>query len=188
MSPVVPWPKVKRSLVAILRGIRPDEAEATVETLIDSGFELIDRSAKREAVGMLKVARQLTAKSLFELQRDRMLERILTRGADALGERNDQVTQLRELANAVRNVTGLMQIFQSGILVAVVCYILVRQRNHEALALEGIAKGLVGEAARRRCRRFNVNHINGVSCVQPCGSSAITNLPLALARRCFAEG
>jgi 2-dehydro-3-deoxyphosphogalactonate aldolase len=38
----VPWPKVKRSLVAILRGIRPDEAEPIVETLIDSGFELIE--------------------------------------------------------------------------------------------------------------------------------------------------
>jgi 2-dehydro-3-deoxyphosphogalactonate aldolase len=36
------WPKVKRSLVAILRGIRPDEAEAIVETLIESGFELIE--------------------------------------------------------------------------------------------------------------------------------------------------
>lgn len=42
MSPVVPWPKVKRALVAILRGIRPDEAEAIVGTLIDSGFELIE--------------------------------------------------------------------------------------------------------------------------------------------------
>lgn len=38
----IPWPKVKRSLVAILRGIRPDEAEAIVETLIDTGFELIE--------------------------------------------------------------------------------------------------------------------------------------------------
>lgn len=38
----IPWPKVKRSLVAILRGIRPDEVEAIVETLIDSGFELIE--------------------------------------------------------------------------------------------------------------------------------------------------
>src|SRR5205085_5528397 len=38
----VPWPEVKRSLVAILRGIRPDEAEGIVETLIDSGFELIE--------------------------------------------------------------------------------------------------------------------------------------------------
>jgi 2-dehydro-3-deoxyphosphogalactonate aldolase len=33
---------VKRSLVAILRGIHPDEAEVIVETLIDSGFELIE--------------------------------------------------------------------------------------------------------------------------------------------------
>ena len=38
----VPWPKVKRSLVAILRGVRPDEAEAIVEALIDAGFELIE--------------------------------------------------------------------------------------------------------------------------------------------------
>jgi 2-dehydro-3-deoxyphosphogalactonate aldolase len=38
----IPWPNVKRSLVAILRGVRPDEAEAIVETLIDSGFELIE--------------------------------------------------------------------------------------------------------------------------------------------------
>ena len=38
----IPWPQVKRSLVAILRGIRPDEAEAIVETLIESGFELIE--------------------------------------------------------------------------------------------------------------------------------------------------
>lgn len=42
MTQSVPWPKVKRSLVAILRGIRPDEAEAIVEALIDSGFELIE--------------------------------------------------------------------------------------------------------------------------------------------------
>jgi 2-dehydro-3-deoxyphosphogalactonate aldolase len=42
MSPAVPWPKVKRSLVAILRGIRPDEAEAIVDSLIDVGFELIE--------------------------------------------------------------------------------------------------------------------------------------------------
>src|SRR5215475_8803468 len=38
----VPWPEVKRSLVAILRGIRPDEAEIIVEGLIDNGFELIE--------------------------------------------------------------------------------------------------------------------------------------------------
>ena len=42
MPQAVPWPKVKRSLVAILRGIRPDEAEAICETLIECGFELIE--------------------------------------------------------------------------------------------------------------------------------------------------
>jgi 2-dehydro-3-deoxyphosphogalactonate aldolase len=42
ISPPIPWPKVKRSLVAILRGIKPDEAEAIVASLIDVGFELIE--------------------------------------------------------------------------------------------------------------------------------------------------
>jgi 2-dehydro-3-deoxyphosphogalactonate aldolase len=42
MTQPVPWPQVKRSLIAILRGIHPDEAEAIVEALIDSGFELIE--------------------------------------------------------------------------------------------------------------------------------------------------
>jgi len=42
MPQAVPWPKVKRSLVAILRGIRPDEAEEIAETLIECGFELIE--------------------------------------------------------------------------------------------------------------------------------------------------
>ena len=40
--PQVSWPTVKRPLIAILRGIRPDEAESIVEALIDSGFELIE--------------------------------------------------------------------------------------------------------------------------------------------------
>lgn len=37
-----PWPKFKRSLVAILRGVRPDEVEAIGEVLIESGFEMIE--------------------------------------------------------------------------------------------------------------------------------------------------
>ena len=41
MTTHVLWPKVKRPLVAILRGIRPDEAETVSETLLDSGFELL---------------------------------------------------------------------------------------------------------------------------------------------------
>lgn len=36
------WPSVKRPLVAILRGVRPDEVESIAETLIDSGFDMIE--------------------------------------------------------------------------------------------------------------------------------------------------
>ncbi|MBB3948787.1 2-dehydro-3-deoxy-6-phosphogalactonate aldolase [Aureimonas jatrophae] len=36
------WPHLRRSLVAILRGIRPDEADAAVDTLVDAGFEMIE--------------------------------------------------------------------------------------------------------------------------------------------------
>lgn len=42
MTDPIKWPAVKRQLVAILRGIRPDEAGAIVGALIDSGFELIE--------------------------------------------------------------------------------------------------------------------------------------------------
>lgn len=36
------WPKLKRPLVAILRGVRPDEVGAIGATLIDAGFEMIE--------------------------------------------------------------------------------------------------------------------------------------------------
>lgn len=39
---VTPWPRLKRSAIAILRGIRPDEAEAVVGALIEEGFEAIE--------------------------------------------------------------------------------------------------------------------------------------------------
>ena len=42
MTQSVVWPVVKRSLVAILRGIKPDEAEAVVDVLIEAGFEMIE--------------------------------------------------------------------------------------------------------------------------------------------------
>ncbi|MGJ5179301.1 2-dehydro-3-deoxy-6-phosphogalactonate aldolase [Bradyrhizobium oligotrophicum] len=42
MTQFVAWPSVKRSLVAILRGIKPDEAEAIVDVLIEAGFEMIE--------------------------------------------------------------------------------------------------------------------------------------------------
>jgi 2-dehydro-3-deoxyphosphogalactonate aldolase len=40
MTEPVSWPTVKRPLIAILRGIRPDEAESIVGALIDSGSSL----------------------------------------------------------------------------------------------------------------------------------------------------
>ncbi|MDF2995619.1 MAG: 2-dehydro-3-deoxy-6-phosphogalactonate aldolase [Xanthobacteraceae bacterium] len=38
----IPWPNIRRSLVAILRGIAPHEAEAVVAALIEEGFEAIE--------------------------------------------------------------------------------------------------------------------------------------------------
>ncbi len=42
MTQSVAWPQVKRSLVAILRGIKPDESEAIAEVLIGAGIEMIE--------------------------------------------------------------------------------------------------------------------------------------------------
>ena len=42
MTDPVSWPTVTRSLIAILRGIRPEESESIVAALLDSGFELIE--------------------------------------------------------------------------------------------------------------------------------------------------
>src|SRR4029079_938694 len=39
---VVPFPPMKRPLVAILRGVRPEEAEDIVGVLIDSGMTAIE--------------------------------------------------------------------------------------------------------------------------------------------------
>lgn len=38
----IPWPQLKRSMVAILRGLTPDEAVPVVEALIEEGFEAIE--------------------------------------------------------------------------------------------------------------------------------------------------
>ena len=38
----IPWPRLQRSLVAILRGIRPGETEPIVSALIEAGFEAIE--------------------------------------------------------------------------------------------------------------------------------------------------
>ena len=36
------WPRLKRALVAILRGVKPDEVESIGEKLIHAGFEMIE--------------------------------------------------------------------------------------------------------------------------------------------------
>lgn len=41
-SPIVPWPTLKRELVAILRGIGPADIESVVEALLEEGFEAIE--------------------------------------------------------------------------------------------------------------------------------------------------
>jgi len=38
----IPWPTLRRSLVAILRGIAPSEAEPVISALIEEGFEAIE--------------------------------------------------------------------------------------------------------------------------------------------------
>ena len=40
-SPIA-WPSLKRNLVAILRGVRPDEIEGVVDVLVEAGFEAIE--------------------------------------------------------------------------------------------------------------------------------------------------
>lgn len=40
--PHIAWPRLNRSLVAILRGLRPAEAESVVSVLIEAGFEAIE--------------------------------------------------------------------------------------------------------------------------------------------------
>lgn len=42
MNTSVKWPSLKRSLVAIIRGIRPDEVEPILTVLVEEGFEIIE--------------------------------------------------------------------------------------------------------------------------------------------------
>ena len=42
MTASVAWPSLRRNLVAILRGIKPEEIEAAVEALLEAGFEAIE--------------------------------------------------------------------------------------------------------------------------------------------------
>ncbi|TPW27406.1 2-dehydro-3-deoxy-6-phosphogalactonate aldolase [Pararhizobium mangrovi] len=38
----IAWPEMRRSLVAILRGIRPDEVEAAIDELVEAGFTAME--------------------------------------------------------------------------------------------------------------------------------------------------
>ncbi|WP_181708678.1 2-dehydro-3-deoxy-6-phosphogalactonate aldolase [Chthonobacter rhizosphaerae] len=42
ISPLAPWPSLSRNLVAILRGIRPEEIDGVADVLLDAGFEAIE--------------------------------------------------------------------------------------------------------------------------------------------------
>lgn len=42
MTSSITWPSLRRNLVAILRGIKPEEIEAAVDALIEAGFEAIE--------------------------------------------------------------------------------------------------------------------------------------------------
>ncbi|MFG6082592.1 2-dehydro-3-deoxy-6-phosphogalactonate aldolase [Paracoccus litorisediminis] len=42
MTQRIPFPQMRRPLVAILRGVRPEEATAVFEVLVDEGFEAIE--------------------------------------------------------------------------------------------------------------------------------------------------
>ena len=42
MTSPIEWPSFRRPLVAILRGIRPEETEAIIDALVEAGFEAIE--------------------------------------------------------------------------------------------------------------------------------------------------
>ncbi|MCR9138108.1 MAG: 2-dehydro-3-deoxy-6-phosphogalactonate aldolase [Alphaproteobacteria bacterium] len=42
MTQTIAWPDLKRSMVAILRGLKPEETADTVSVLIEAGFEAIE--------------------------------------------------------------------------------------------------------------------------------------------------
>ena len=42
MTAALPWPALRRDLIAILRGIRPDEIDAVAAALVEAGFEAIE--------------------------------------------------------------------------------------------------------------------------------------------------
>ncbi|WEX07780.1 2-dehydro-3-deoxy-6-phosphogalactonate aldolase [Chelativorans sp. AA-79] len=54
------WPKLKRDLVAILRGLKPEEAEGIVGALLEAGFEAIEVPLNSpEPFRSIEIARKL---------------------------------------------------------------------------------------------------------------------------------
>lgn len=62
----VPWPKLGRNLVAILRGVRPDEIEAIGDALVEAGFDAIEvpLNSPDPLVSIGKLAKRLPASVL----------------------------------------------------------------------------------------------------------------------------
>lgn len=59
MSEHVPWPRLERHLVAILRGVRPQECAAIVAELVGAGFEAIEIPLNSpEAFRSVEIARR----------------------------------------------------------------------------------------------------------------------------------
>lgn len=66
MSAPVPWPKIERQLVAILRGIRPDECAEIVSVLVGAGFEAIEIPLNSpEPFRSIEIARETAPASCF---------------------------------------------------------------------------------------------------------------------------
>jgi 2-dehydro-3-deoxyphosphogalactonate aldolase len=62
-TPRIPWPKLRRNLVAILRGIRPDEVDAIGDALAEAGFEAIEvpMNSPEPLVSIERLAKRLPA-------------------------------------------------------------------------------------------------------------------------------
>ncbi|MCT7373507.1 2-dehydro-3-deoxy-6-phosphogalactonate aldolase [Chelativorans salis] len=60
------WPKLRRDLVAILRGLKPEEASAVVEALLEAGFEAIEVPLNSpEPFRSIELARRLAPESVL---------------------------------------------------------------------------------------------------------------------------
>ncbi len=65
-APTVRWPSLARNLVAILRGIRPDEVDAVADALVEAGFEVIEvpMNSPDPLVSIERLARRIGDRAL----------------------------------------------------------------------------------------------------------------------------